>query len=47
MKKIAVIGEILVEIMADTIGNGFQAPQSLTGPFHLAPPPSSQIKPQS
>ena len=33
MKKSAVIGEVLGEIMADTIGEGFDGPQSLTGPF--------------
>ncbi|MDE0112623.1 MAG: sugar kinase [Albidovulum sp.] len=33
MKKVLVIGEILVEIMADSIGDGFVHPQSLTGPF--------------
>lgn len=38
MKKIAVIGEILVEIMADTIGEGFDGPQSLTGPFPSGAP---------
>ena len=38
MKKIVVIGEILVEIMADTIGPGFDAPQALTGPFPSGAP---------
>ena len=38
MKKILVIGEILVEIMADTIGDGFDAPQPLTGPFPSGAP---------
>jgi len=38
MKKIAVIGEILVEIMADTIGDGFNAPQPLTGPYPSGAP---------
>lgn len=33
MKKIIVIGEILVEIMADTVGEGFLQPQSLSGPY--------------
>ncbi len=33
MKKVLVIGEILVEIMADTTGDGFLQPQKLTGPF--------------
>ncbi len=38
MKKIVVIGEILVEIMADTIGQGFDGPQPLTGPFPSGAP---------
>lgn len=38
MKKIAVIGEILVEIMADTVGDGFAEPQPLTGPFPSGAP---------
>lgn len=38
MKKIVVIGEILVEIMADTVGNGFGEPQPLTGPFPSGAP---------
>lgn len=38
MKKIVVIGEILVEIMADTIGKGFDTPQPLTGPFPSGAP---------
>ncbi|MAC79046.1 MAG: sugar kinase [Rhodobacteraceae bacterium] len=38
MKKIVVIGEILVEIMADTQGRGFLAPQALTGPFPSGAP---------
>lgn len=38
MKKIVVIGEILVEVMADTIGEGFDAPQPLTGPFPSGAP---------
>ncbi len=38
MKKILVIGEILVEIMADSIGNGFLQPQALTGPFPSGAP---------
>lgn len=38
MKKILVIGEILVEIMADTEGNGFRDPQPLTGPFPSGAP---------
>lgn len=38
MKKIVVIGEILVEIMADTIGNGFRETLALTGPFPSGAP---------
>lgn len=38
MKKIVVIGEVLVEIMADTVGAGFGAPQALTGPFPSGAP---------
>ncbi|TDL79425.1 sugar kinase [Palleronia sediminis] len=38
MKKIAVIGEILVEIMADTVGAGFTGLQPLTGPFPSGAP---------
>ena len=38
MKRIVVIGEILVEIMADTIGDGFLASQPLTGPFPSGAP---------
>lgn len=38
MKKIAVIGEILVEIMADTVGDGFAEAQPLTGPFPSGAP---------
>lgn len=38
MKKILVIGEILVEIMADTKGNGFLEPTALTGPFPSGAP---------
>lgn len=38
MKKIVVIGEILVEIMADTIGEGFLHPQSLSGPYPSGAP---------
>ncbi|MCY4168312.1 MAG: sugar kinase [Rhodobacter sp.] len=37
-KKIVVIGEILVEIMADTIGDGFREAQPLTGPFPSGAP---------
>ncbi|MCY3879797.1 MAG: sugar kinase [Rhodobacteraceae bacterium] len=33
MKKILIIGDILAEIMADSIGDGFLQPQPLTGPF--------------
>ena len=38
MKKIVVIGEILVEVMADTSGEGFDGPQPLTGPFPSGAP---------
>lgn len=38
MTKIIVVGEILVEIMADTKGNGFGGPQPLTGPFASGAP---------
>lgn len=38
MKKILVIGEVLVEIMADTQGNGFLEPIPLTGPFPSGAP---------
>ncbi|MCR9109101.1 sugar kinase [Marivita sp. XM-24bin2] len=38
MKKIIVIGEILVEIMADQIGDGFLTPLALTGPFPSGAP---------
>lgn len=38
MKKIVVIGEILVEIMADTVGEGFLLPQSLSGPYPSGAP---------
>lgn len=38
MKKVLVIGEILVEIMADSIGDGFLAPIALTGPFPSGAP---------
>ncbi|MGR3803225.1 sugar kinase [Marinibacterium profundimaris] len=38
MKKIVIIGEVLVEIMADTTGHGFTAPQPLTGPFPSGAP---------
>lgn len=38
MRKVVVIGEILVEIMADTIGNGFHQAQPLTGPFPSGAP---------
>jgi sugar/nucleoside kinase (ribokinase family) len=38
MKKIVVIGEILVEIMADTPGEGFLEPIHLTGPFPSGAP---------
>lgn len=38
MKKIAAIGEILVEIMADQNGEGFLEPLALTGPFPSGAP---------
>lgn len=38
MKRVVVIGEILVEVMADTIGEGFLASQPLTGPFPSGAP---------
>lgn len=38
MKKVITIGEILVEIMADTIGEGFREPIALTGPFPSGAP---------
>lgn len=38
MKKIVTIGEILVEIMADTIGDGFREPIALTGPYPSGAP---------
>jgi len=38
VKKIVVIGEVLVEIMADTTGEGFGRPQPLTGPFPSGAP---------
>ena len=38
MTKVLVIGEILVEIMADTIGDGFRESLSLTGPFPSGAP---------
>lgn len=38
MKKLVVIGEILVEIMADEIGEGFREIQPLTGPFPSGAP---------
>ena len=38
MKKIVVIGEILVEIMADSPGAGFLEPIALTGPFPSGAP---------
>lgn len=37
-KKIVVIGEILVEIMADRTGAGFAEPLALTGPFPSGAP---------
>ena len=38
MKKIVVIGEILVEIMADQVGEGFLEPMALTGPYPSGAP---------
>ena len=38
MHKITVIGEILVEIMADTPGHGFLEPTALTGPYPSGAP---------
>jgi sugar/nucleoside kinase (ribokinase family) len=38
MKKMLVIGEILVEIMADAPGEGFREPLALTGPFPSGAP---------
>ncbi len=38
VKKIVVIGEILVEIVADTVGEGFLLPQSLSGPYPSGAP---------
>lgn len=38
MQKILVVGEVLVEIMADAPGNGFLEPIALTGPFPSGAP---------
>lgn len=38
MKKIITIGEILVEIMANEVGDGFLEPIALTGPFPSGAP---------
>lgn len=38
MKKIVVAGEILVEIMADSVGARFRTPLALTGPFASGAP---------
>jgi sugar/nucleoside kinase (ribokinase family) len=38
VKKIVVAGEILVEIMADTTGDGFRGPIALTGPYPSGAP---------
>lgn len=38
MKKVTTIGEILVEIMATEIGDGFLEPISLVGPFPSGAP---------
>ncbi|MEM8541383.1 MAG: sugar kinase [Pseudomonadota bacterium] len=37
-RRIVIIGEILVEIMADTIGEGFNDPLPLTGPYPSGAP---------
>lgn len=39
MSKIVSVGEILVEIMADTKGHGFLEPMTFTGPFPSGAPP--------
>ena len=38
MKRVVVVGEILVEIMADTTGLGFREPQPLSGPYPSGAP---------
>lgn len=38
MHNIVVIGEILAEIMADTVGSGFSEPMALTGPYPSGAP---------
>jgi sugar/nucleoside kinase (ribokinase family) len=38
VKKIVVAGEILVEIMAETVGDGFPGPIALTGPYPSGAP---------
>ncbi len=38
VKKVVVAGEILVEIMADTVGDGFPGPIALTGPYPSGAP---------
>ena len=38
MKRVLVMGEILVEIMADQRGEGFMEPIALTGPFPSGAP---------
>ena len=38
MKKVLVIGETLVEVMADTKGYGFLEPMTFTGPFPSGAP---------
>ncbi|MGI9507504.1 MAG: sugar kinase, partial [Geminicoccaceae bacterium] len=38
MKKIVVIGQVIVEIMADSRGTGFREPLTLTGPFPSGAP---------
>src|SRR4029453_10253924 len=37
-KKVLTVGEILVEIVATTKGDGFREPQALIGPFPAGPP---------
>ncbi|WP_206456282.1 tagatose kinase [Aurantimonas marina] len=38
MKAVVVIGEILVEIMADAVGDGFHEPMALSGPYPSGAP---------
>ena len=44
MKKVITIGEILVEIMATEIGDGFLEAIPLVGPFPSGAPPSSSTR---